>query len=247
MKIIAIGDIHGRQNWKLIPGLDQADRVVFVGDYFDSFYIDGNTQIENFSDIIAYKKANPKKVRLLLGNHDYHYLPKVFGRYSGYNGIFASQYQKLLCDAIADGLIKIAWFKQGIMFSHAGISKEWLSKRGFDTSQKNADAIQGFVNTLLHQDIHCFDFTSGPKDDPYGNETCQGPLWIRPESLVKCTIDFPQVFGHTQHVGLKPRGIKNLINIDSLEYGQYLIIEDGKMSVGKVSASNEHIHKKLRP
>ena len=141
MKIIAIGDIHGRRAWKDIVMEHECDKVVFVGDYFDSFYIDGNTQLNNFLDIIEYKKANPGKVRLLLGNHDFHYLPGVFGSYSGYNAVFSGQFREKLNDAIRHRLIKICWFKDGIMFSHAGISKEWLAgpQRKFDANGKSVN------------------------------------------------------------------------------------------------------------
>ena len=39
MKTIFIGDIHGRSIWKDIVARENADRVVFIGDYFDSFNI----------------------------------------------------------------------------------------------------------------------------------------------------------------------------------------------------------------
>ena len=37
MKLVAIGDIHGRDIWKQIVETEQPNTVVFVGDYFDSF------------------------------------------------------------------------------------------------------------------------------------------------------------------------------------------------------------------
>ena len=39
-KTIIIGDIHGRDIWKNIVAQEQADRVIFIGDYFDSFNIE---------------------------------------------------------------------------------------------------------------------------------------------------------------------------------------------------------------
>ncbi|HSC52600.1 MAG TPA: metallophosphoesterase [Phnomibacter sp.] len=85
MKIIALGDIHGRTAWKQIVANMDFDRVVFVGDYFDSR--DNHTgaeQVQNFKEIIAYKKANMQKVVLLFGNHDFHYLNMVNETYSGF-------------------------------------------------------------------------------------------------------------------------------------------------------------------
>ena len=43
MKTILIGDIHGRSIWKRIVADEKPDRVVFIGDYFDSFDIPGVT------------------------------------------------------------------------------------------------------------------------------------------------------------------------------------------------------------
>ena len=78
MKTILMGDIHGHDSWKQIISQEQdADRFIFVGDYFDSFTIPGATQIQNFQDIIEFKETGGKSVILLIGNHDYHYLPEL--------------------------------------------------------------------------------------------------------------------------------------------------------------------------
>ena len=74
MKTVIIGDTHGRDVWKSIVGYEKADRVIFVGDYFDSFDIPYDVQINNFLDIVAYKESGLAEVILLIGNHDYHYL-----------------------------------------------------------------------------------------------------------------------------------------------------------------------------
>jgi predicted phosphodiesterase len=41
-KTVVIGDIHGRDSWKQIIKDQNPDRVVFMGDYFDSY--DNNEQ-----------------------------------------------------------------------------------------------------------------------------------------------------------------------------------------------------------
>ena len=39
-KTIYIGDIHGRDVWEeIVEKHDDADNIVFIGDYFDSFDI----------------------------------------------------------------------------------------------------------------------------------------------------------------------------------------------------------------
>ncbi len=37
-KTLVLGDTHGRSNWKLAIHQEQPDRVIFIGDYFDSIY-----------------------------------------------------------------------------------------------------------------------------------------------------------------------------------------------------------------
>ena len=78
MKIIILGDIHGRKCWKDILDNEQYDLVVFLGDYVSTHQdISEEAQIENLKDILEFKEANPNKVILLRGNH------KKFVKYIG--------------------------------------------------------------------------------------------------------------------------------------------------------------------
>jgi predicted phosphodiesterase len=61
MKIIVLGDCHGRSFWKYIVNTQQFDKLFFIGDYWDSFDISFDEQQKNFLDIVAYKQANPDK------------------------------------------------------------------------------------------------------------------------------------------------------------------------------------------
>ena len=47
MKIIVVPDIHGRDFWKsAVDCIDECDRVVFVGDYFDPYNFEGISVID---------------------------------------------------------------------------------------------------------------------------------------------------------------------------------------------------------
>jgi predicted phosphodiesterase len=50
---IIIGDIHGRSIWKDIIKKENPDRIIFIGDYFYSFYILGPQQTKNFQEKIT--------------------------------------------------------------------------------------------------------------------------------------------------------------------------------------------------
>jgi hypothetical protein len=79
VRILAIGDIHGRDSWKDIINDNVFDKVVFLGDYFDSREeISGAKQLYNFKEILQFKKYNIDKVVLLVGNHEFHYLKTIY-------------------------------------------------------------------------------------------------------------------------------------------------------------------------
>lgn len=105
MKIITIGSIHGRDSWKEIVKQD-FDKVIFIGDYFDSFDIPFKDQLQNFQAIIAFKKQNPDRVVLLIGEHDYQYLRYSKDRHYGYQEVFAYPIGDQLLDAIDNGYIE---------------------------------------------------------------------------------------------------------------------------------------------
>ena len=70
MKILVLGDIHGRLIWKDIIEKENPDRVIFLGDYVSTHEdISSTQQINNLVDILTYKENNQDKVVLLRGNH----------------------------------------------------------------------------------------------------------------------------------------------------------------------------------
>ncbi|NDE60320.1 MAG: hypothetical protein EB010_13055, partial [Acidimicrobiia bacterium] len=97
MKTIIIGDIHGRNIWKDIVSKESYDRVIFVGDYFDSFDIPGIDQIYNFNEICNFAKSSLKEVVLLVGNHDLHYM-QIGQSYSGFQSAFQFDISGILSD-----------------------------------------------------------------------------------------------------------------------------------------------------
>lgn len=78
MKIIALGDTHGRHTWRKKAKENDYNKFIFVGDYFDSREnISPRFQIENFKRILEFKRSDPERIVLLIGNHDYHYFEFV--------------------------------------------------------------------------------------------------------------------------------------------------------------------------
>lgn len=230
MKLIAIGDIHGKDTWKKIAK-QPFDKFIFIGDYFDSFYITGYDQIVNFKQIISFKNKNPDKVVLLIGNHDYHYLNGVSEQYSGFQGVYQHEIQALLEKNIH--LMQMAHKHDNLLFTHAGVTKTWLNNNSIDITLHNID--EG-LNFIFKRGRLQFRFTPGPNCSNYGDDITQSPIWVRPTSLLKDPIDtLIQIVGHTsqEHLQITP----NLILIDTLDTSkEYLVYENRKFKAETINS-----------
>ena len=249
MKLVAIGDIHGRDIWKQIVAKEHdADGFVFVGDYFDSFTVKGPDQINNFLDIIEFKKQSKVPVTLLIGNHDYHYYPGIEETgTSGYQTLLAPSIKHVVDDN--KQYLQAAYQVGKFVFSHAGFSSDWLddSVEGWNVSNmvdRVNELLQYQPGLIAYRSFRMINETEWYGAQGYGDETFQGPLWIRPKSLMKANYDtlrkkIIQVVGHTPQDNIDIKGKSTggrYYFIDTLEYnqGQYLIVTDGVVSLGKL-------------
>ena len=242
MKTVVIGDVHGRSLWKLIVNQENPDRVIFIGDYFDSFEISGVEQIQNFKEIIEYKEKSGKEVIMLVGNHDHHYYPEV-----GYTG--TSGYQSRISPSINQVIdenrqhLQIAYSFDEFLFTHAGVSPTFMDGE-FGEEGWVEDNVVELLNDLFKYKPKSFDFNG---TDPYGDNTYQTPIWIRPRSLMAVNKKhdkglkkkYIQIVGHTQVkkldlVGSQKSAGGRYYLIDCQEStGEYLVIQDGELSVGQ--------------
>lgn len=231
MTRIAIGDIHGNDIWKKIIEKPY-DEVIFIGDYFDTFEdIPSFKQIYNFNEILDFKRANPDKVFVLFGNHEFHYLWKAYDRYGGYQRFNSTFISEVVNRAVSDELLQICRITDNIVFSHAGITKTWCANNGII----NDNTLEQQINSLLQTNPNVFKFTSGAKNDKEGDETCQSPIWVRPRSLRLDVIDGYDyhVVGHTVTDSLIIKD--SIIEIDTINTSkEYLKITDGILSVEKI-------------
>ena len=246
MKLVAIGDIHGRDIWKQIIAKEQdADEFVFVGDYFDSFTVKGPDQINNFLDIIEFKKQSKVPVILLIGNHDYHYYPGIEDSgTSGYQTLLAPSIKHVVGDN--KQYLQVAYQVGEFVFTHAGLSSEWLDDMVVDW---DVDSLDATVNDLFQYQPGKIAYRSYKQvgdqvygAQGYGNEAFQGPIWIRPSALMTANKKMLrkkiiQVVGHTPQDNIDIEGKSTggrYYFIDTLEYnqGQYLIVKDGVVSLG---------------
>lgn len=233
MKIIAIGDIHGRTIWKNIVAKEaDCDKIIFIGDYFDTrnYTIKGDTQIANFKEILELKKQNPEQVIMLIGNHDLHYLKGIDERYSGYQAGYAIEIGEIIGKAITDGYIQMCYHSAPFFFSHAGLTKTW-ARRVLGDDVISEQLVQT-INDFLVFRPRVFTFMMGDNYSESGDDITQGPVWVRPESLAKDMVDgITCVVGHTPAEKLGPmQSCPQIIRIDCLGWtDEYLVIEDGNI------------------
>lgn len=236
MNWIAIGDIHGKNDWKEIVNVEinNVDKIIFIGDYFDSWNISGIVEMENFMDILQLKKTYPDKVVLLTGNHDMHYLSSLEEKYSGYKPMFSFMIEHdCILPAINDRHLQMCCIIDNYLFSHAGITKTWCENIGIDPNNN----LEEKINDLLYYTPFVFKFiynNNSAYTDPHGNDVFQGPTWVRPKSLFKDKLDnYIQIVGHTEHPKIEFKN--NVYLIDCLGKGYYLKNNDNTIQIKNIN------------
>jgi hypothetical protein len=184
-----MGDVHGRDFWKRHLEKDFSEFYI-LGDYFDSFDAPFEFQLKNFMELCKAARAD-SRIKLCLGNHDYHYLKNIFPQeYSGFQVNKLPKIRKALEENM--DLIKVLYItKDRIIISHAGVSTTFMEKMKAYGVHKPED-----INATFLQNRNILTF-SGINN--YGDDVTQSPIWIRPVSLI---IDhlagYSQIVGHTE-------------------------------------------------
>lgn len=198
---LAIGDIHGREEWKQYIDDDFTD-FYFVGDYFDSFDISTLDQILNFKLICNWARSDPR-VHLCIGNHDYQYLKGVHETYSGFQKLMQFDIREVL-EANID-IIQPVYLDGDTLISHAGITKTYMSQ--------NMLLHPLDINRSFKQDRSVLRFDGW---DSYGDDYTQGCLWVRPNSLLLDKIDgYKQIVGHTYQYRINTTDGITFIDVDN--------------------------------
>ena len=131
-KIAVTPDVHGRTFWKaIVKNAEDYRKIVFLGDYLDPYEFEGITiedAIENFKEILEFKKQNMDDVVLLLGNHDMPYFSSVYKAFSLYHSRMNLEHWMELNKLFTENkkLFRIAYTERGILFTHAGVNEGWL-------------------------------------------------------------------------------------------------------------------------
>jgi hypothetical protein len=200
MKRLAIGDIHGRTHWKNHLDEDFTE-FYFTGDYFDSFDVPFKRQIKNFRKLCEAARTD-SRIKLCLGNHDYHYLSDIsVQRYSGFqnnNYVYINEILEQNMD-----LLNIVYVTPDkYLISHAGVSNTFMKKM----EKRGVTTVEG-INEAFARDRDILTFDG---DDIYGDDVTQSPIWIRPRSLESEPLaGYHQIVGHTPLQAITERALKN--------------------------------------
>ena len=198
MKALVLPDIHSRSFWK--ETVDKwTGQIIFLGDYIDPYSFEWPDELPNpvnsLLEILDFKDCNQERVTLLLGNHDFHYL------FNGYNG---SRLDFINWDALHQiynedkEFFQIAKQIDDTLFTHAGVSKDWLKRHDLKLPETDADI---YLNEIYKASPEIFWEMSWERG---GIDKTGSPIWHDVREFDVDETHF-QVFGHTQ---LKDNPIK---------------------------------------
>ena len=216
MRYLILPDVHGREFWVKPVEETLADpaepRIVFLGDYHDPYpwefdqdddYL--QRSVDRFREIIELKKKYPKRVTLLIGNHDCGYAISDDICSSRMDRSHRRELEKLFQDNRE--LFQLAEecdiAGRHIIFSHAGILKGWAEMVwGEDALDPHFNVVDQLNNAWLTDHYGILD-ALGNYDNfrGWGGGEYGSPVWSDIRSWTKVTPEETYGFnivGHTQ-------------------------------------------------
>lgn len=218
-KAFIVPDVHGRSFWKEAKEAiadDSIEKVIFLGDYFDPYddegvFIDHDDIVNSFNEIVEFKKANPDRVILLLGNHDIHYLYK-----NSYCSRHDDEHEDEYCALIKDNLdcFKLMHLEEidvkdysKVLFTHAGLTSGFiktLARAGYQKDDINAivkTVNENFFASKTHENHILSELLLRVSRFRGGTFSDSSFMWADIREVVPNKFDFDdvyQIFGHTR-------------------------------------------------
>ncbi|XDD44713.1 metallophosphoesterase (plasmid) [Leptospira sp. WS60.C2] len=191
MKILSIGDIHGRNIWKKI-NFAEYDKVIFLGDYLDAHRLSNLEILNNLEELVNLGNTYSNVV-FLIGNHDLQYTHEDFAfLVSGYR----ESYQKEAAELLTQLNWQFAVEFDDVLYTHAGLLKKF-----YKTIAHNDKKISEAINKAGFTDPLNFLTTVHPMRG--GNFEASSPIWcdFRELLLEQESMSINQVFGHSAREG----------------------------------------------
>jgi len=195
-KHLIIPDIHNDfQAAEKIIQHEKPDKIVFLGDYFDSLY-DADSDATKTAQWLV-KSLKLKNRIHLFGNHDLGYMtanPNL-----KCSGFAESKYHSIKRQSVPwEELKAYHWLDRNWLCTHAGVSCDFLKQQG----SPKADSIQRVLD-LSKKDLENIDdpnFTHSFFQIGFlrgGSNIVGGPLWCDFDEFVPIS-GLNQIFGHTK-------------------------------------------------
>jgi len=194
-EIIIIPDVHCRDFFKKILQIKDK-KIVFLGDYLDPYSPEGfsfENGLANLEEIIDFKKNNPEKVTLLLGNHDWNYIWQ-FNWASRYNPKYSADAHELFKTNF--NLFEPYKIIGNIIFTHAGISSGWAHIWNMTDIilNINNDWNKILLDPFKEQYLSIFDIGHARG----GFSLYGGIFWNDINEISANPLDYIQIAGHNQ-------------------------------------------------
>lgn len=192
---LVISDVHGSTHWKdFLTQRQPDDRVIFLGDYFDrrGYGPFASSDAQNFLEICDYARNNPATY-LLVGNHDYDYLPFARWQPEPWGKKERENREALLANL--DLLQPLYVADNKVIFSHGGLSQTFMNENSLSHPAE--------VNQLWITRPEVFDFrqrdpATGQWSDRHGDDPWQSTIWARTKAMEEDGAKgYDQVAGHT--------------------------------------------------
>ena len=192
MLVNIIPDVHGEIKWKELINLS-CDKIIFLGDYVDSFTITNEQIINNLNEIITLKKEYLDKVILLWGNHDlmYYHINDLDFRCSGFRPEIGLTLHEIFSNN--NKLFQYAHQINNYIFTHAGIQNNWFTTKFKGNINKNiADQLNNPIDRDQFKALHQVGYRRG------GYSDVGGIVWCDKNELTKPLKNYNQIVGHTR-------------------------------------------------
>lgn len=199
-RTLVVGDLHTKLPIleKVIAKANDYDKIIFLGDYVDEWGTSAIFSANLLARLIEFKKTNMDKVVLILGNHCLSEWQGGIFRCSGYSETTHEAVYTLYQDN--EELFRIAYAQDGILFTHAGLTKSWCKDNKIDinlSAQEYANILNLAMTERYESQYKTLFRALASAGPERGGIHSPSPLWADELELRKDAVEINQVVGHT--------------------------------------------------
>jgi hypothetical protein len=235
-KVLIFSDVHQNiEKFTKIISHEKADINICLGDWFDSFFLDSDSDCASASAELKEEFLSKPNNITLFGNHDLHYF---FNNKYTYCSGYENRKRDIIKEALGKDMNKVVdsfkWFVfiDEYLCTHAGLSNDFLSP----TIQNNEDVYEYLANQVNDANIkirtdqlHWF---YGAGKARGGTEKKGGLVWLDFDREFAPIEGLKQIVGHTYRKSGKVTEWRNTGNycIDT-DLNEWVTITNGKFEI----------------